>query len=42
MIYRGDLSSITGRLYWNRIAVCYCDEETSVKPEKYQFKITDP
>jgi hypothetical protein len=31
VIYRGDISGITGRLYWNRVAVCHCDGFSSTK-----------
>ncbi|XP_057371278.1 uncharacterized protein LOC130692218, partial [Daphnia carinata] len=37
VIYRGDISGITGRLYWNRIAVCHCNSFP-----KYQTRETMP
>ncbi|XP_046443064.1 uncharacterized protein LOC124193341 isoform X1 [Daphnia pulex] len=38
VIYRGDISGITGRLYWNRVAVCHCD---GFSPTKYHSHV-DP
>ncbi|KZS13387.1 Uncharacterized protein APZ42_021498 [Daphnia magna] len=37
VIYRGDISGITGRLYWNRIAVCHCNSFS-----KYQTREAMP